>query len=169
MKPNREKMEAEELVKERLPLTKWELTPKEKEDFDRSTTEAQAVGIARAAKRDLTPAGERFCEILRKIFHAFYRVRPTESSDSLSPLQRLGVVARTSSLRCSAGSSIGSARSAFSTAANASRGWCCADSISPARLQMALFFGSLAKPKARRKLARLKDFILVSKGSEELA
>ena len=24
-----------ELVKERLPLTKWELTPKEKEDFDR--------------------------------------------------------------------------------------------------------------------------------------
>jgi hypothetical protein len=33
MKPNREKIEAEELVKERLPLTKWELTPKEKEDF----------------------------------------------------------------------------------------------------------------------------------------
>ena len=28
-------MEAEELVKERLPLTKWELTPKEKEDFVR--------------------------------------------------------------------------------------------------------------------------------------
>jgi hypothetical protein len=25
----------EELVKERLPLTKWELTPKEKEDFNR--------------------------------------------------------------------------------------------------------------------------------------
>ena len=35
MKPNREKIEAEELVKERLPLTKWELTPKEKEDFDK--------------------------------------------------------------------------------------------------------------------------------------
>jgi hypothetical protein len=35
MKPNREKIEAEELVKERLPLTKWELTPKEKEDFTR--------------------------------------------------------------------------------------------------------------------------------------
>ena len=35
MKPNREKIEAEELVKERLPLTKWELTPKEKEDFVR--------------------------------------------------------------------------------------------------------------------------------------
>jgi hypothetical protein len=35
MKPNREKIETEDLVKERLPLTKWELTPKEKEDFDR--------------------------------------------------------------------------------------------------------------------------------------
>ena len=35
MKPNREKIEAEDLVKERLPLTKWELTTKEKEDFDR--------------------------------------------------------------------------------------------------------------------------------------
>jgi hypothetical protein len=35
MKPNREKIEAEELVKERLPLTKWELTPKEEEDFTR--------------------------------------------------------------------------------------------------------------------------------------
>ena len=31
------------------------------------TTEAQSVGIARATKGDLTPAGERFCEILRKI------------------------------------------------------------------------------------------------------
>src|SRR5262249_42891059 len=31
------------------------------------TTEAQAVGIARATKRDVTPAGENFCEILRKI------------------------------------------------------------------------------------------------------
>ena len=35
MKPNRKTIEAEDLVKERLPLTKWELTPKEKEDFDR--------------------------------------------------------------------------------------------------------------------------------------
>src|SRR6266481_8335781 len=35
MKPNREKIEAEELVKERLPLPKWKLTPKEEEDFDR--------------------------------------------------------------------------------------------------------------------------------------
>jgi len=31
------------------------------------TTEAQAVGIARAAKGDVTPAGEKFCEILRTI------------------------------------------------------------------------------------------------------
>jgi DNA-binding transcriptional LysR family regulator len=31
------------------------------------TMEAQAVGIARAAKGDVTPAGEKFCEILRKI------------------------------------------------------------------------------------------------------
>jgi len=30
-------------------------------------TEAQAVGIARATKGDVTPAGERLCEILRKI------------------------------------------------------------------------------------------------------
>jgi hypothetical protein len=34
-KPNREKIEPEELVKERLPLTEWALTPKEKEDFER--------------------------------------------------------------------------------------------------------------------------------------
>jgi len=33
------------------------------------TTEAQAVGIARATKGDVTPAGEKFCEILRKISH----------------------------------------------------------------------------------------------------
>ena len=31
------------------------------------TTEAQSVGIGRATKGDVTPAGERFCEILRKI------------------------------------------------------------------------------------------------------
>jgi len=34
------------------------------------TTEAQSVGIARATKGDVTPAGERFCEILRKIFRS---------------------------------------------------------------------------------------------------
>jgi len=31
------------------------------------TTEGQTVGIARAAKGDVTPAGEKFCEILRKV------------------------------------------------------------------------------------------------------
>jgi DNA-binding transcriptional LysR family regulator len=31
------------------------------------TTEKQLVGIARAAKGDVTPAGEKFCEILRKL------------------------------------------------------------------------------------------------------
>ena len=30
------------------------------------TTEAMSVGIARATKGDVTPAGEKFCEILRK-------------------------------------------------------------------------------------------------------
>src|SRR5262245_40809860 len=31
------------------------------------TTETQSVGIARATKGDVTPAGEKFCEILRQI------------------------------------------------------------------------------------------------------
>src|SRR5437667_5490591 len=31
------------------------------------TTEVLSVGIARATKGDVTPAGEKFCEILRKI------------------------------------------------------------------------------------------------------
>jgi hypothetical protein len=31
------------------------------------TTEALSVGIARATKGDMTPAGEEFCEILRNI------------------------------------------------------------------------------------------------------
>src|SRR5438309_1111703 len=31
------------------------------------TTETQSLGIARAAKGDVTPAGEKFCEILRQI------------------------------------------------------------------------------------------------------
>jgi DNA-binding transcriptional LysR family regulator len=34
------------------------------------TTETQSVGIARATKGDVTPAGEKFCEILRKISRA---------------------------------------------------------------------------------------------------
>ena len=40
------------------------------------TTEAQSVGIARATKGDLTPAGEKFCEILRKISIAATPVKP---------------------------------------------------------------------------------------------
>ena len=31
------------------------------------TTEVLSVGIARASKGDVTPVGEKFCEILRKI------------------------------------------------------------------------------------------------------
>jgi len=31
------------------------------------TTELLSVGIARATKGDVTPAGEEFCEILRKV------------------------------------------------------------------------------------------------------
>ena len=31
------------------------------------TTEVGSVGIARAVKGDVTPAGERFCEVLRRI------------------------------------------------------------------------------------------------------
>jgi len=33
----------------------------------KGTAECQTVGIARAAKGDVTPAGEKFCEILRKV------------------------------------------------------------------------------------------------------
>ena len=33
------------------------------------TTDTQSVGIARATKGDVTPAGEKFCEILRKLSH----------------------------------------------------------------------------------------------------
>jgi hypothetical protein len=34
------------------------------------TTETQSVGIARATKGDVTPAGEKFCELLRKFSSA---------------------------------------------------------------------------------------------------
>ena len=30
------------------------------------TTETQSIGIARATKGEMTPAGEKFCEILRQ-------------------------------------------------------------------------------------------------------
>src|SRR6266702_2664044 len=40
------------------------------------TTEATSVGIARATKGDVTPAGEKFCEILRKISDGANAVKP---------------------------------------------------------------------------------------------
>jgi hypothetical protein len=40
------------------------------------TTEAQSVGIARATKGDVTPAGERFCEILREISQGATAAKP---------------------------------------------------------------------------------------------
>jgi DNA-binding transcriptional LysR family regulator len=40
------------------------------------TTERQFVGIARAATGDVTPAGERFCEILRQISHRASKRKP---------------------------------------------------------------------------------------------
>src|SRR5262245_32641488 len=40
------------------------------------TTEMQFVGIARAAKGDVTPAGEKFCEILRKLSRGV--IKPVE-------------------------------------------------------------------------------------------
>ena len=40
------------------------------------TTEAQSVGIARIIKGDVTPAGERFCEILRKTSHGASAAKP---------------------------------------------------------------------------------------------
>jgi DNA-binding transcriptional LysR family regulator len=43
------------------------------------TTEAQSVGIARAANGDVTPAGEKFCEILRKISGGATEAKPRRS------------------------------------------------------------------------------------------
>jgi len=40
------------------------------------TTEVLAVGIARATKGDVTPAGEKFCEILRKISDGATAAKP---------------------------------------------------------------------------------------------
>jgi DNA-binding transcriptional LysR family regulator len=41
------------------------------------TSEAMAIGIARATKGDVTPAGEKFCEILRKISHPTVSIKAT--------------------------------------------------------------------------------------------
>src|SRR5882757_2236038 len=43
------------------------------------TTEALAIGIARATKGDLTPAGEKFCEILRQISNGASGAKPKSS------------------------------------------------------------------------------------------
>jgi DNA-binding transcriptional LysR family regulator len=44
------------------------------------TTEVGSVGIARATKGDVTPAGEKFCEILRKISDRLTSVKPKPTS-----------------------------------------------------------------------------------------
>src|SRR5258706_112600 len=43
------------------------------------TTEVLSVGIARASKGDVTPAGENFCEILRKISNGASGAKPKSS------------------------------------------------------------------------------------------
>ena len=46
------------------------------------TTQAQSVGIVRATKGDVTPAGERFCEILRQISHGGTAAKPSRQGVS---------------------------------------------------------------------------------------
>ena len=46
------------------------------------TTESQSVGIARASKGDVTPAGEKFCEILRKISGGATAAKPKPARPS---------------------------------------------------------------------------------------
>ena len=55
-----------------------------------STTEAQSVGIARATKGDVTPAGERFCEILRKISDRATAAKPQTKRFSKALIASLG-------------------------------------------------------------------------------
>jgi hypothetical protein len=45
------------------------------------TTETQSIGIARATKGDVTPAGEKFCEILRRLTGTRSRVTSVKSED----------------------------------------------------------------------------------------
>ena len=40
------------------------------------TTESVSVGIARSTKGDVTPAGEKFCEILRQISNRATAIKP---------------------------------------------------------------------------------------------
>ena len=44
------------------------------------TTEVGSVGIARATKSDVTPAGEKFCEILRRISQGTTAAKPKSGS-----------------------------------------------------------------------------------------
>src|SRR5258705_5384420 len=46
------------------------------------TTEVGSVGIARATKGEVTPAGEKFCEILRKISNGASGAKPKSSRSS---------------------------------------------------------------------------------------
>jgi DNA-binding transcriptional LysR family regulator len=46
------------------------------------TTEVLSVGIARSTKGDVTPAGEKFCEILRKISNGASVVKPNSSGSA---------------------------------------------------------------------------------------
>jgi Bacterial regulatory helix-turn-helix protein, lysR family len=48
----------------------------------RGTTEIQLVGIARATKGDVTPAGEKLCEILRQISNRATAARHKRSSSA---------------------------------------------------------------------------------------
>jgi len=46
------------------------------------TTEVLSVGIARASKGDVTPAGENFCEVLRKISKGASGAKPKSSGSA---------------------------------------------------------------------------------------
>jgi hypothetical protein len=48
------------------------------------TTESLFLGIARATKGDVTPVGEKFCEVLRKTLHGANtgKAKPGKSSET---------------------------------------------------------------------------------------
>ncbi len=52
------------------------------------TTEVLSVGIARATKGDVTPAGDKFCEFLRKISKGVSGAKPKSSGVRLKPVKR---------------------------------------------------------------------------------
>ena len=53
------------------------------------TTEVLSVGIARASKGDVTPAGENFCEIVRKISNGASGAKPKSIPVRLKPVKRV--------------------------------------------------------------------------------